>query len=310
MLAQRLTLGPLLIALIIAAAWLDAWIDRRPAPDWVSSWTGADTFPPGTVIFFLILAIVTLAGMEVSRILRASGVTAAAPVTVGAAVVGLLASAGTPSHFSVETGLALTSSAMSLVFLVAMVFYARHRTLQGVVAAAGGALLAYVYLGLLPGFLLLIRREHSVWALLAVVLIVKSADIGAYFTGRALGRRKLIPWLSPGKTWEGLIGGLLLATVLGVTGASLSHHAELEAPIWLGAVGGAALGLLGQLGDLVASLFKRGAGIKDSSHALPGFGGVLDVLDSPLVAAPAAFWLLRAAETASGASIPGAAMLQ
>jgi len=309
-LAQRLTLGPLLIALIIGAAWLDEWLDDRAAPAWLAGWTGETTLPPGIVIFLLLLLVVILAAIEVGRILRASGVTTSGRMTAGAAIVGLLGSATTPSHVSVETGLALTATAMTAVFLFALVFYARHRALQGVVASSGGALLAFVYLGLLPGFLVLIRREQSVWVLLAVVLIVKSADIGAYFTGRAIGRRKLIPWLSPGKTWEGLIGGLAIASLVGVLCATLTGSPGLTLPLWLGGVFGFTLGLLGQLGDLVASVFKRGAGVKDSSRVLPGFGGMLDVLDSPLVAAPAAFWLLRASEALIAPSFPPAAVLQ
>jgi phosphatidate cytidylyltransferase len=137
--------------------------------------------------------------------------------------------------------------------------------------------------------MLLIRVEFGTWVLLGVIGVIKACDIGAYFTGRAIGERKLIPWLSPGKTWEGLVGGLVWA-------AAVAGVLSIWVP-WVGwgaaALLGAALGLAGQAGDLLESALKRTAEVKDSGK-VPGFGGVLDLLDSPLVGAPAALWLLRA----------------
>jgi phosphatidate cytidylyltransferase len=166
-----------------------------------------------------------------------------------------------------------------------------------VVAAAGAVVFAMVYLGLMTGFLLALRRGHSAWWIVGVLLLTKASDTGAYFTGRAIGRHKLIPWLSPGKTWEGLAGGILLAMVAGALLAAASDRFLSEpdrVPVWLGVLCGAVFALVGQFGDLTVSLFKRGAGLKDSSQLLPGLGGVLDVLDSPLMVAPVAFWILEA----------------
>ncbi len=105
----------------------------------------------------------------------------------------------------------------------------------------------------------------------------------------------MIPWLSPGKTWEGLAGGVVAAVAVGVGLATASRWLEPadRICIWVGAVCGAIFAVVGQLGDLTMSLFKRGAGIKDSSKILPGLGGVLDVMDSPLLVAPVAFWMLE-----------------
>jgi phosphatidate cytidylyltransferase len=122
-------------------------------------------------------------------------------------------------------------------------------------------------------------------------------DTGAYFTGRAIGRHKLIVWLSPGKTWEGLIGGVITSSLVGLLFAWLSQRFLSpgdHVPLHLGAIWGCIFGLVGQFGDLMKSLLKRGAGIKDSSSLLPGLGGVLDVLDSPLMVAPVAYWLAAA----------------
>ena len=120
-----------------------------------------------------------------------------------------------------------------------------------------------------------------------ILLCVKMTDIGAFFTGRAIGKHKLIPWLSPGKTWEGLAGGLVLS---GIVGACFAPSiVDLE---WYkGALFGILIGGIGQLGDLLESMMKRDADVKDSGDLIPGFGGMLDVIDSPLLAAPFAYLL-------------------
>ncbi|MEL7238219.1 MAG: phosphatidate cytidylyltransferase, partial [Planctomycetota bacterium] len=106
-------------------------------------------------------------------------------------------------------------------------------------------------------------------------------------TGKSLGKHKLIPFLSPGKTWEGLAGGVVTAALVG---AACAPGLDLLT-WWKGAIFGAVIGVVGQAGDLLESLMKRDADVKDSSQLLPGFGGVLDVIDSPLVAAPVAYLL-------------------
>jgi phosphatidate cytidylyltransferase len=148
------------------------------------------------------------------------------------------------------------------------------------------------------GFLLALRREHSAWWIVGILLTTKACDTGAYFTGRAIGRHKMIPWLSPGKTWEGLAGGIAFAALVGglLALASLSWLGSSDqVPIWLGVTCGVVFAIVGQFGDLTMSLLKRGAGLKDSSHVLPGLGGVLDVIDSPLMVAPVAFWIFELA---------------
>ncbi len=135
----------------------------------------------------------------------------------------------------------------------------------------------------------------GVLMLLATITVVKFGDIGAYTVGRLIGRHKLAPHLSPGKTIEGAIGGLAASAF----GAWL-----VLAWIWPRAVGfkpihvdvdewlsfGILVGLAGMMGDLAESLLKRDAAMKDSSRWLPGFGGVLDIVDSLLFAAPVAYF--------------------
>jgi phosphatidate cytidylyltransferase len=156
---------------------------------------------------------------------------------------------------------------------------ARHRS--ALVLICGAAVLV-------PPFVALGRLEITTHgfasgpvAVLWLVLLVVAADVGAYFAGRALGRRKLAPRISPGKTWEGVGGGLVLVALVAVCGAL---HFRLPA---LAAVAfGCAVGIFSVIGDLTESMFKRAAGLKDSGAWLPGHGGLLDRLDSVTAAAP------------------------
>jgi len=291
---NRLLLGPVMILLLLGGLFADEWLDGRPLPAGIG-YSGKTTFPPGIIVFLIVLAISILAARELASILAGKGIEASKRIMTVSAMAGLAVSALVPSSLTVTDAVAAVSTASVLVLAFAMVFYARNRTVEGVVAATGGALLSFVYLGLMFGFILAIRREHSAWILGWVLLVTKACDIGAYFTGRAIGRHKLIPWLSPGKTWEGLAGGLVLATVASVLGTWALLRVGVvvgRPPLVLAALPGLLFGLVGQAGDLVESVFKRDAGTKDSGRAIPGFGGVLDVLDSPLLVAPLAYWWL------------------
>ena len=175
------------------------------------------------------------------------------------------------------------------VFLEQMI---RHR-LDAALARVGATLLAVAYLGVGAAIILAIRVDkgdkEGVQALILFLAAVKCADIGAYFTGSAVGRHKLIAWLSPGKSWEGLFGGLAAAA-----GASMLvvWLFGMRMPLAWAAAFGVIVGAVGQFADLCESLLKRSARIKDSGALVPEFGGVLDVLDSPLLAAPAAYVML------------------
>ncbi len=114
-----------------------------------------------------------------------------------------------------------------------------------------------------------------------LVLLVIAADIGAFFVGRRFGRRKLAPRVSPGKTWEGALGGLCTVVLVALGGARFFGF-----PTGLSIGFGCAVGVLSVVGDLTESMFKRGAGLKDSGVILPGHGGVLDRIDSVTAAAP------------------------
>ncbi|WP_339476283.1 MULTISPECIES: phosphatidate cytidylyltransferase [unclassified Pseudomonas] len=122
------------------------------------------------------------------------------------------------------------------------------------------------------------------WQIMAVMVLVWGADVGAYFSGRAFGKRKLAPKVSPGKSWEGVYGGLVLSLV--VTTVVGFVRDWTVAQLLMGLVGAALIVSVSVVGDLTESMFKRQSGIKDSSNLLPGHGGVLDRIDSLTAAIP------------------------
>jgi len=147
------------------------------------------------------------------------------------------------------------------------------------------AVLGAVYPGLLLGTVVRLRQlpDGVAWVFLAVVVTWLN-DSGAYFAGRAYGRRKLYARISPSKTWEGAAGGLVASIAGALAVKSLGWLPQL--PWWGSVVVGAGAGVLGPLGDLSESMLKRAYGAKDSSRLLPGHGGLLDRIDALLFNAP------------------------
>lgn len=140
---------------------------------------------------------------------------------------------------------------------------------------------------LLPAWQGLVYIKHMAlgnWLIMAVMVLVWGADIGAYFSGRAFGKRKLAPAVSPGKSWEGVYGGLALTLLITLVVGVMRDWGGKQ--ILLALMGAAAVVLISVVGDLTESMFKRQAGIKDSSNLLPGHGGVLDRIDSLTAAIP------------------------
>jgi phosphatidate cytidylyltransferase len=138
---------------------------------------------------------------------------------------------------------------------------------------------------LLPAWFALVdllgRGADGPWLFLWLLGIVAAADIGAYFVGRSIGKHKLAPSISPGKTREGLLGGLVCATLAAAVGAEFFAG---DALIFAGA--GVLIAIVSVVGDLTVSVFKRFAGLKDSGRLLPGHGGVMDRIDSLVAALP------------------------
>ncbi len=194
--------------------------------------------------------------------------------------------------------LGIVAGVFIAAFLIEMAVFREPGESATRVAFAG---FVVIYLGVLASFLIQLRwlpesagdPNRSRHALMLAIFVPKCCDIGAYCAGRLFGRHKMTPLLSPKKTWEGAVGGLLLGIATAIFGAWLGPQPDL----WvLKAIAfGITVGIAGILGDLAESLIKREGQRKDASQAVPGFGGVLDVIDSVLFAAPVAYlWLTTA----------------
>jgi phosphatidate cytidylyltransferase len=154
---------------------------------------------------------------------------------------------------------------------------------------AAAAIFPIAYIGLPLGALAAVRASAGREAVLLIMAAIVISDSAQYYTGRAFGRRPLSPTISPKKTVEGAIGGVVFGTLATVVGG----HYVFGSPFWILALLGAAISLLGIVGDLFESLLKRSAGVKDSSNLIPGHGGVLDRIDSWLFAAPVYYVFVR-----------------
>jgi phosphatidate cytidylyltransferase len=161
---------------------------------------------------------------------------------------------------------------------------------------------SFAYVGMLLTFLVQLRlfggNFNGMMALASLITVVKMGDTGAFTVGRLIGRHKMAPVLSPAKTWEGFVGAMIFAVagswiVFILAAPALSRLGAASQPeaveLWRIIVYGLIVGIAGLLGDLAESLIKRDMGRKDSSPWMPGFGGVLDLLDSVLFAAPVAY---------------------
>jgi len=159
---------------------------------------------------------------------------------------------------------------------------------------ASASLLTLLYLGLLPSFIFLLARDSDGFALISVlVILVGVNDTFAYIAGVLLGRHKMAPLLSPKKSWEGFLGGLIATAVA----SAAAFHYLLERAWWVGALMGVVGVLAATFGDLIESALKRDFGVKDMSSFLPGHGGMLDRLDSATVTAPALWIFLEVTRT-------------
>ncbi|NMC19727.1 MAG: phosphatidate cytidylyltransferase [Thermogutta sp.] len=297
-LLKRLVFGTLLAAILLILCWFD---DRA-------------VNVPGIFLLPVLLAFVLLGGNEIiflcreNRVFPFPGVVHLGNVlTVGTAwgmgLFWLHWETTHPDRLARAWDLAAVSSLATLVAVAVTVFLAfvvemqRYRSPGGATVNIAGAVFAVCYIGVLAGFLVQLRVAFGLDALVSLLMVVKLGDTGAFAVGRMFGTHRLAPRLSPGKTLEGALGAILF----GVLGGFISFHWLLPQlglktgiPHWLPMLAyGVVLAVVGMIGDLAESLIKRDARQKDSSHLVPGLGGALDLIDSALMAAPAAyvFWL-------------------
>ncbi|HET6891059.1 MAG TPA: phosphatidate cytidylyltransferase, partial [Pyrinomonadaceae bacterium] len=165
---------------------------------------------------------------------------------------------------------------------------------EKIIGSSGATILGVLYVVFLGGHLVAVRtgfsQELSADLLSFFFLILMGSDIGAFYSGKAFGKHKLAPSISPGKTWEGLVGGVLAGLLL----SAVAHFWFFrELPLKLALPLGAVMTILGVLGDLTESAIKRSAGAKDAAKILPGHGGLLDRLDSLLFNAPVIYYFGR-----------------
>jgi len=262
-------------AFFVAVVVFDGWLDG-------SITAGADDDKPiqGTVFCLLIAMLAIPAQLELSKLAAAKNLKVFVPVSIISSI--LFATNGYLLQFieiRPETYLVFLSA--FVLFALLLYQYIFHR-ISGVLANCGASYFSILYLGLLSSFCVSVRLEFGIWHLLMFVFVVKSADIGAYTIGSMFGRHKFSPKISPGKTWEGMGGGIAFAIIVAI-GFALSCDIMSW---WFAIIFGVCLAFIGQIGDLVESMIKRDAEQKDSANKVPGFGGILDIIDSPLVAAP------------------------
>lgn len=284
-------------------------------------WAAGRGLLPGSVLLIGVLAPFTWGACREIAVLFAAigrnvgattlGIGAAAGLlvaTIGAASLAAAPARGlrvdgaeiTPPGPAAGADLLLLTLGLAVVGLgwAVLLICSRSRSAERAIALVSGLAVGFVFIGLLTGSWLWVRALAPAAFMVLTMLVIKSCDIGAYFTGRFLGRTKLIFWLSPGKTREGLAGGMLLsaslaATLWWATSAAQGPSTLPDVPLWAVFASGALLGLVGQIGDLFASALKRAAGVKDFAQSIPGFGGVMDVGDSILLAGPITAGLLR-----------------
>ncbi|MBN1940052.1 MAG: phosphatidate cytidylyltransferase [Candidatus Aminicenantes bacterium] len=190
-------------------------------------------------------------------------------------------------------GLSLGLCLFAGLLLMGFYYVAVTRTVESAVQVTESiavTVFGAVYVGLTLNFFLPLRQEFGVSAVLFLMAVIFLGDTGAFLIGKAVGRRKMTPIASPHKTWEGAVGGWVTAAF----SAWAAQAVFLPRADALSAVGvGLAVSLVAQVSDPLESLFKRAAGVKDSSNALPGHGGILDRVDSLIFAAPLYYFLLR-----------------
>ncbi|MBS3733885.1 MAG: phosphatidate cytidylyltransferase [Phycisphaerae bacterium] len=294
---KRIIYGTVMIAAVAGLLALDAWLSGQ-----IDAYAGNR---PGVVgvtplhalpLAVLLLPLLIRATLELVTLAAAGGVA----ILRLTALTGVMA-LGTLPFWWQFSGVPLTGGVvLAGVMVLVMVVFAEQmllrRHLHGLPGVAA-TVMAIVYLGGGTAVMLQLRLEFGVAALAVFLATVKFADIGAYFAGKAIGRHKLVPSISPGKSWEGLAGAVIFGAVMAVGGTRLlamlpAAEAPGGMPLIAAAGFGVVMALSGQFADLCESVLKRSAKVKDSGRAVPEFGGILDIIDSPLLAAPVGYILL------------------
>lgn len=337
MLFQRIAYGALAIAVLVGLIVLDVVVAASAAGSdgWVAALLARGSFIP-----LATAAMTVLGGAELARFFKlkeASPHAGFAYVVIVLTVLSpWLSSAGWLGLGSGAAAglLGLVGCTLAAVLGVAIWTVARSEV-SNALSDFAATITMVLYLGFLGAFSVQLRCSggppgpDGAWLLLTTLLVAKASDIGAFFAGVSLGRHKLAPRISPGKTVEGAVGGLAGSALVAVGIVALHGLSTAAAPppgmagtvelgdrlsAWLadatrcfastseGGLSptiralsfGIVMSLAGQMGDLLESCFKRDVQIKDSGKIMPRFGGILDLIDSPIVAVPVGWFLLTA----------------
>jgi phosphatidate cytidylyltransferase len=280
-LGVRVVSGAVLLALVLAAIWLR-----------------------GLLLMVLVAGATALGAHEFYTMMRRAGFRPFYPAGVALGVLlalrgyadgGLTGGRQAGAQMGAPANPAAEALAVVLVLVLTLGWVGLSRAKGGATqpswADVGLTLTGALYTGGLLGYAPILAGTGDAggtgWLLL-VLLGTAACDTGAYFVGSAFGRRKLVPHISPGKTWEGLAGGMLGGVV-----AALALSGLLDIGVWQAVALGLLVCMAAVAGDLCESLLKRAAGVKDSGNIIPGHGGMLDRLDSVLFVLLAVYWFAR-----------------
>ncbi|MHC5111293.1 MAG: phosphatidate cytidylyltransferase [Planctomycetota bacterium] len=345
MIAQRIIYGSLTIAVLLLLFMSDIRI-AQVARD--ASGAVAALLARGSFIPIALAAVLGIAAWEMDRLFRARGANPMRNwvlVTVVMIVLTPWLSAagwlgGGPAHVE---GFLNVVMVMAIAIVGSGILAVFRGQPQGALTDIAATATIIFYVGFLGSFAVQLRsgrdipNDQGAWLLLITILVIKASDIGAFFTGTAIGKRKLVPRISPAKTVEGMAGGLIgsavVATAIMYLGAEADSAIGAAENAGLGSAGGDSsigeyqlsvlvllkdatlcfqfenggsqwtrillaglfgivMSIFGQIGDLLESCFKRDADVKDSGRIIPRFGGILDLIDSPLLAIPVAWYVL------------------
>jgi phosphatidate cytidylyltransferase len=294
MLRWRLLLGFVFVTALVGLFWGDAYLAGQGRP-------------AGLLLVPLAVVVAVLAAQEYLGMVhqREPQVSSAITYVATAAIVAAPWLAQFSEHSPSDLQLVALVTSLLAVVMLEICRYDKDSS-ERVIERLAVGVFGIAYVGLLMSFVVRLRMSSwGLFPLISMLVVVKLGDIGAYTVGRLIGKHKLAPKLSPGKTIEGLAGGVLfsiggffgLAAIAAPTARACGFEFPGDRLVTFAGIGMLCLycvvvGLTGVAGDLIESLLKRDFGRKDSSTWMPGFGGILDLVDSPLLAAPVAwaFW--------------------
>lgn len=277
-----------------------------------AAWVLALCYMPGWILFGVLLLMCCACQYEFYAMLRRSGFPLSRNCGMAMGVLWLTACYAYPPKAAHLLPLGHQTECLILVTLVfgLMLRVLFDSRIKKPVEHTAVTLLGFFYLPFMLSFFIRLAQwgagscfeipsaRTGVFLASYIAVVVKVGDVGAFAVGTSIGRHKMFPRVSPKKSWEGLAGGLLASTLASVGMVWVAQRYGVGGPLatlsWVhGAFLGLALGLVGVLGDLVESLFKRAVNIKDSAGLLPGMGGILDMFDS-LIFTPAVLYFYLA----------------